>query len=94
MQERGISLMTFLLPLMSFFLGKYYIGLNDLNETRTYKWADGTTASFTNWNHKHPKGGKAVVMKMSGNSDYGKWETQNRNDALRFICECPEGPCA
>ncbi|XP_067025600.1 aggrecan core protein-like isoform X3 [Acropora muricata] len=74
--------------------GEYYIGLNDLQGTGTYKWADGTNASFTNWNTGYPTGRKGVVMKMNGNSDYGKWETRNHNDALRFICECPEGPCA
>ncbi|XP_044182732.1 LOW QUALITY PROTEIN: tetranectin-like [Acropora millepora] len=78
----------------SFSQGEYYIGLNNLQGTGTYKWADGTAAPFTNWNTGHPRGGKAVVMKMNGNSDNGKWETRNHNDALRFICECPEGPCA
>ena len=92
-QERDISLMTFLLLLMFFFLGEYYIGLNDLQGTGTYKWADGTVASFTNWNAGHPRGGKAVVMKMNGNSDNGKWQTKNVNSAMRFICECPDGPC-
>ena len=77
------------------FLGEYYIGLNDLNDTGTYKWADGTDASFTNWNNEHPTGGRGVVMKMNqGNSDDGKWLTQNYRNALRFICECPDGPCA
>ena len=93
-QERDISLMTFLLLLMSFFLGKYYIGLNDLQGTGTYKWADGTNASFTNWNADYPKRPKAVVMKMNGNSDDGKWQTRNENNSMRFICECPDGPCA
>ena len=79
---------------MSFFLGKYYIGLNDLQGTGTYKWADGTNASFTNWNAGYPKRPKAVVMKMNGNSDDGKWQTRNVNNAMRFICECPDGPCA
>ena len=93
-QERDISVMTFLLLLMSFFLGEYYIGLSDLQGIGTYKWADGTAAPFTNWNAGHPKHGKGVVMKMNGNSDDGKWQTKNMNSALRFICECPDGPCA
>ncbi|KAK2553987.1 hypothetical protein P5673_024693 [Acropora cervicornis] len=75
--------------------GEYYIGLSDLQGTGTYKWADGTNVSFTNWNTGFPKGGRAVVMKMSrGNSDNGKWLTRNQNDYLQFICECPDGPCA
>ena len=93
-QERDISLMTFLLPLLSFFLGEYYIGLNDLQGTGTYKWADGTNTSFTNWNTGFLKGEKGVVMMLNGNSDNGKWQTWNHNDVLRFICECPDGPCA
>ena len=93
-QERDISLMTFLLLLMSFFLGEYYIGLNDLQRTGTYKWADGTAASFTNWNVGYPRAGKGVVIKMNGNSDDGKWQTNTVNSAMRFICECPDGPCA
>ena len=93
-QERDISLMTFLLLLMSSFLGEYYIGLNDLQGTGTYKWADGTTASFTNWNVGFPQAGKGVVIKMNGDSDDGKWQTKNNKNAMRFICECPDGPCA
>ncbi|XP_015750933.1 PREDICTED: C-type lectin mannose-binding isoform-like [Acropora digitifera] len=76
--------------------GAYYIGLNDLNETGTYKWSDGTAASFTNWNHGHPKGGKGGVVinfKMWRGSDYGKWEKLNYSKPERFICECPEGSC-
>ncbi|XP_067023775.1 lithostathine-like [Acropora muricata] len=75
--------------------GEYYIGLSDLQGTGTYKWVDGTNASFTNWNPGFPNGEKGVVMKMSiGNLDNGKWLTRNYNDALRFICECPDGRCA
>ncbi|KAK2553986.1 Lithostathine [Acropora cervicornis] len=75
--------------------GEYYIGLSDLQGTGTYKWADGTNVSFTNWNTGFPRDGRGVVMKMSiGNSDNGKWLTRNQNNNLRFICECPDGPCA
>ncbi|XP_074609875.1 uncharacterized protein LOC141864040 [Acropora palmata] len=75
--------------------GEYYIGLNDLHHKGTYKWADGTATSFTNWKTGYPKGGGGVVMKMyDRNPDYGKWQTWNQHAALRFICECPEGPCA
>ncbi|XP_015751197.1 PREDICTED: tetranectin-like isoform X2 [Acropora digitifera] len=78
-----------------FLEGEYYIGLSDLQGTGTYKWVDGTNVSFTNWNTGFPQDGKGVVMKMSiGNSDNGKWLTRNYNDALRFICECPDGRCA
>ena len=64
-QDQEISLMTFSSFLRVSFLGQYYIGLNDLNDTGTYKWADGTAASFTNWNTGHPTRGKGgVVMKM------------------------------
>ncbi|XP_074610058.1 uncharacterized protein LOC141864228 isoform X2 [Acropora palmata] len=81
-------------PSEGFPQGEYYIGLNNLQGTGTYKWADGTVAPFTNWDAGYPKGGKAVVMKMNGNSDDGKWQTKNMNSAMRFICECPDGPCA
>ena len=91
-QERDISLTTFLLLLMSSVLGEYYIGLKELQGT--YKWTDGTAASFTNWNTGFPKDGKGVAMMLNGNSDNGKWRTRNHNNALRFICECPDGPCA
>ena len=62
--------------------------------TGTYRWADGTAASFTNWNAGHPKAGKGVVIKMKRGSDYGKWQTKDSNMDRRFICECPDGPCA
>ena len=95
-QDRDISLTHYISSSFRFFfLGEYYIGLSDLQGTGTYKWADGTNVSFTNWNTDFPKGEKVVVMKMShGNSDNGKWLTRNQNDNLRFICECPDGPCA
>ena len=91
-QERDISLTTFLLLLMSSVLGEYYIGLKKLQGT--YKWADGTNASFTNWNTGFPQDGKGVVMMLNGNSDNGKWQTKKLNSTMRFICECPHGPCA
>ena len=91
-QERDISLMTFLLLLMSSVLGEYYIGLKKTDGR--FKWADGTKVSFTNWKTGFPKGARGVVMTLNGNSDNGKWQTWNYNDALRFICECPDGPCA
>ena len=95
-QDRHISLTHYISSSFRFFfLGEYYIGLSDLQRTGTYKWADGTNVSFTNWNTGFPNGGGGVVMKMSiGNSDNGKWLTRNEDDALRFICECPDGSCA
>ena len=90
-QERDISLTTFLLLLMSSVLGEYYIGLK--KSEGTYKWADGTAPSFTNWNTGFPQDGKGVVMMLNGNSDNGKWQSKKLNSAMRFICECPAGPC-
>ncbi|KAK2553985.1 Macrophage mannose receptor 1 [Acropora cervicornis] len=77
--------------------GEYYIGLNDVNNTGTYRWVDGTNASFTNWKNGYPKANDrkdGVVIKMRGDSDYGKWQTKDSNSDRRFICECPDGPCA
>ncbi|XP_067025601.1 uncharacterized protein [Acropora muricata] len=77
---------------------EYYIGLNDVNKTGTYRWVDGTQASFTNWKHGHLQGnGKndkkdGVVIKMNGND--GKWQTKDSDIGMPFICECPDGPCA
>ena len=91
-QERDISLTTLLLLLMSSVLGEYFIGLNKLQGT--YKWADGTAPSFTNWNTGVPQDEKGVVMMLNGNSDNGKWQSKKLKSAMRFICECPAGPCA
>ena len=77
---------------MFFVLGEYYIGLKRFQGT--YKWADGTAASFKNWNTGFPQDGKGVVMMLNENSDNGKWQTKDTNSAMRFICECPDGPCA
>ena len=86
-QERYISLITLLLPLNVFlFLCGYSIGLNDLQGIGEYKWADGTAASFQNWNTGYHRGRKGVVMKMSGNSDNGKRQTKNYNIVMRLIC--------
>ena len=92
-QDRVICRMTFTTSFCLSFLGEYYIGLNDLQGTGAYKWADGTNASFTNWNTSFPRGGKGVVMMLKENSDHGKWRTRNSSRTRMFICECPEGPC-
>ena len=68
-----------------------------MNNTGTYRWVDGTNASFTNWKNGYPKANDrkdGVVIKMRGDSDYGKWQTKDSNSDRRFICECPDGPCA
>ena len=54
--DQEISPMTFLFRIMPIFLGDYYIGLNDLDHQGTFKWADGTATSFTNWKTGHPIG--------------------------------------
>ena len=96
-QERDISPMTFQLLLCLSFLDEYYIGLNDVNKTGTYRWVDGTNASFTNWKTGQLQDNDkkyGVVIKMKRDSDYGKWETKDSKMDRRFICECPDGPCA
>lgn len=68
-----------------------------MNKTGTYRWVDGTTASFTNWKNGHVQANgreDGVVIKMNGRSDYGKWQKKNADSSMRFICECPDGPCA
>ncbi|XP_067025599.1 mucin-7-like isoform X2 [Acropora muricata] len=75
--------------------GEYYIGLNDLNKTGTYRWVDGTTASFTDWKNGFPKANDrkdGVVIKKNGND--GKWQMKDSDIGMPFICECPDGPCA
>ena len=83
------------------FEGDYYIGLNDIEKNGTYKWAQGTEATaFTNWHSNHPKPGDTessrdcVIISLKTNSENGKWKTKECNSSRRFICECPDGPCA
>ena len=66
-----------------------------MNKTGTYRWVDGTNASFTNWKNDPHKGNDkkdGVVIKTKRGSDYGKWQTKDSNQDSRFICECPDGP--
>ena len=63
----------------------------------------GTEAtSFTNWLSSFPKPGNpesnrdCVVISLNTNSDNGKWNTHqcNLRPKVRFVYECPDGPCA
>ncbi|XP_015763278.1 PREDICTED: C-type lectin domain family 4 member E-like isoform X2 [Acropora digitifera] len=78
--------------------GDYFIGLNDRQTEGTYMWVQGPVAtSLLNWlrsflgNAESDK--DCVVISLNSNSDNGKWKTNECNHNLRFICECPDGPC-
>ena len=62
-------------------------------------WVQGPVAtSLINWlrsflvNAESDK--DCVVISLNANSDNGKWKTNECNHNFRFICECPDGPCA
>ncbi|CAH1251705.1 VCAN [Branchiostoma lanceolatum] len=67
--------------------GDYWIGANDINAEKKWKWSDKTELKYTNWYPGQPDN-------SGGNQDCGlmwhqgyKWDDQNCNIPKFFICE-------
>ena len=77
-------------------VGRYFIGLGDMNVEGVYKWPGGVDSPYKNWAQSHPQSNPdCVVINLSHASDSnnGKWMSENCQNNYRFICECP-GACS
>jgi len=64
----------------------YWLGYSDTAEEGTFVWANGSDASYTNWNGGEPNNsGDEDVVEFNGHN--GKWNDLNINDGRFFIIE-------
>ncbi|NXD11888.1 MRC1 protein, partial [Nothocercus nigrocapillus] len=64
----------------------FWIGLSDMEERGSFKWADGAAVLYTNWNAAMPgKKGGCVVLR-TGNAA-GLWDVQNCEVKAKFLCK-------
>ena len=64
----------------------YWLGYSDTAEEGTFVWANGSDATYTNWNGGEPNNsGDEDVVEFNGHN--GKWNDLNINDGRFFIIE-------
>ncbi|XP_041036045.1 C-type lectin domain family 17, member A-like [Carcharodon carcharias] len=71
--------------------GTYWIGLTDRESEGNWKWVDGTTMSFTQWDHGEPNNWNnnenCAIIRTS------EWNDYSCTDQFHFICEKSALPC-
>jgi len=64
----------------------YWIGYNDKDDEGTFVWANGSDATYTNWNQGEPNNaGEEDVVEFRGND--GRWNDLPSNHGRFFIVE-------
>jgi len=65
----------------------FWIGGNDIDQTKGWQWTDGSPFYFWNWNDGEPNnaGGREFCIEMSGDM-LGRWNDINCDREFRFIC--------
>jgi len=68
----------------------FWIGGNDIDQTRGWKWTDGSPFYFWNWNIGEPNnlGGSEFCIEMSADM-YGRWNDINCDRVFSYICSKP-----
>lgn len=61
-----------------------WIGLDDLVEEGVWRWPDGTSGGYTNWDPEAAVGGDCVSMR----GDDGLWVASSCASTMRYVCEC------
>ncbi|XP_078493515.1 uncharacterized protein LOC100176392 isoform X1 [Ciona intestinalis] len=68
-----------------------WIGLNDFETSNYFKWSDGSTVSYTNWNFNEPGGdGSGHCTKMYKFS--GFWNNKDCTKELNYMCKMDKLP--
>ncbi|XP_071507011.1 macrophage mannose receptor 1-like [Diadema antillarum] len=90
--------------LQSFFVTKMkgidyqiYIGLSDSLNNGLFRWTDGSSVDYTNWNIDEPNehtGDEDCVEMVENMERVGRWNDQTCNDYNAFICQMSLDPSA
>ncbi|CAN8184992.1 unnamed protein product [Coccothraustes coccothraustes] len=78
---------AFLTSIIGFKPEKYFwIGLSDVEEQGTFRWASGDPVSFTHWNVGMPGEESGCVAMATGRSA-GLWDILNCEETNTFLCK-------
>uniref|UniRef100_A0A8C5T7L3 MRC1 protein n=1 Tax=Malurus cyaneus samueli TaxID=2593467 RepID=A0A8C5T7L3_9PASS len=78
---------AFLTSVIGFKPEKYFwIGLSDVEEQGTFKWASGDPVTFTHWNMGMP-GGESGCVAMATGTSAGLWDILNCEETNTFLCK-------
>ncbi|XP_054245985.1 macrophage mannose receptor 1-like [Indicator indicator] len=64
----------------------FWIGLSDVEEKGTFKWANGQPVLFTHWNSEMP-GRKTGCVAMRTGTAGGLWEVIRCEEKAKFLCK-------
>ncbi|KAK4828116.1 hypothetical protein QYF61_023914 [Mycteria americana] len=78
---------AFLTSVIGFNPAKYFwIGLSDVEEPGTFRWASGDVVTFTHWNAGMPGRESGCVAMITGASA-GLWDILNCEETNMFLCK-------
>uniref|UniRef100_A0A8C3EHJ2 Uncharacterized protein n=1 Tax=Corvus moneduloides TaxID=1196302 RepID=A0A8C3EHJ2_CORMO len=78
---------AFLTSIIGFKPEKYFwIGLSDVEEHGTFRWASGDPVTFTHWNMGMP-GGESGCVAMATGTSAGLWDILNCEETNTFLCK-------
>ena len=66
-----------------------WIGLNDYEESRVWRWVTGEEVTYTNWAENEPNNTNERVVEFRAD---GQWNDYNANNRLFFLVEVGGGP--
>ena len=64
----------------------YWIGLSDYEDEDQWKWSDGSSTSWMNWDGGEPNGGRGENCAQLRE---GIWRDASCNDGRYFVCKIP-----
>uniref|UniRef100_A0A8C3EH72 Uncharacterized protein n=1 Tax=Corvus moneduloides TaxID=1196302 RepID=A0A8C3EH72_CORMO len=77
---------AFLTSIIGFKPEKYFwIGLSDVEEHGTFRWASGDPVTFTHWNMGMP--GESGCVAMATGTSAGLWDILNCEETNTFLCK-------
>jgi hypothetical protein len=65
-----------------------WIGIHDTDGDGTYRWTDGSTPTFTNWDGGAPGAASPDCVMKNTSSSNGRWYTRSCTDSRPAVCEC------
>ncbi|XP_064595387.1 macrophage mannose receptor 1-like isoform X2 [Liolophura sinensis] len=71
--------------------GIFWIGINDIQKEKGFKWSDGTPVDYTNWMPHQPDDHKHHEDCGEFNANTNQWNDDNCNLAKSYICKVMKG---